>query len=323
MCKKLYIRSLVFSLLMGSGSIALAQAEATGITESDILNAIIFTMIVMSIVALLLTFTIMSLVRVRTVQMAQEDATEAVAEGQAAEAAATKGTPWSWAWLQQKLTDAVPVAKEVDIDLGHDYDGIRELDNNLPPWWKYGFYFTIVWAVVYLAVFHVFGDWSSDQEYKEEMAVAEVEAAQYLKTAGNQVDESNVTLLTDEVALAEGKTIYEANCAPCHGLQGEGGIGPTFADNYWLHGGDIASVFKIVKYGVAEKGMIAWQDQMRPQQIQQVSSYLKTFVGTNPPNQKEPQGDLYEDGDEEEDKDEDGVDASASVETDPQAISMN
>lgn len=314
MFKKVYIRSLAFSLLMGGGSVALAQAEATGVTESDILNAIIFTMIVMSIVALLLTFTIMGLVRVRATQMAQENATEAIAEGQAAEAApaAAAKTPWSWAWLKQKLTDAVPVAKEADIDLGHEYDGIRELDNNLPPWWKYGFYFTIAWSVVYLMVFHVFGDWSSDQEYKEEMAVAEAEVAEYLKTAANQVDESNVTLLTDEAALAEGQTIYEANCAPCHGMQGEGGIGPTFADKYWLHGGDIASVFKIVKYGVPEKGMIAWQDQLRPQQIQQVASYLKTFVGTNPPNQKEPQGELYE-----------GDGGSDAPEADPEAISMN
>ena len=317
MFKKVYIRSLAFSVLMGGGSVALAQAEATGVTEQDILNVIIFTMVAMSLVALLLTFTIMGLVRVRASQMAQENAADAAAAGQMAEAeaAAATSTPWSWAWLKQKLTDAVPVAKEADIDLGHEYDGIRELDNNLPPWWKYGFYFTIAWAVVYLMVFHVFGDWSADKEYKEEMAVAEAEVAEYLKTAGNQVDESNVTLLTDDAALAEGQAIYEANCAPCHGMQGEGGIGPTFADQYWLHGGDIASVFKIVKYGVPEKGMISWQDQLRPQQIQQVASYLKTFVGTNPPNQKEPQGDLYEG--------EAGGEASASVGTDPQAISMN
>lgn len=311
MFKKLYIRSLVFSMLMGIGGISLAQADATGVTEQDILQVVMFTMIVMSLVALLLTFTIMVLVRARATQTAQDAATAQAENGQAPAPVNPVSIPWTWAWLRNKLTDAVPVAKEADIDLGHEYDGIRELDNNLPPWWKYGFYFTIAWAVVYLAVFHVFGDWSSSDQYSEEMAIAEAEVAEYLKTAANQVDETNVTLLADAAALAEGKTIYEANCATCHGMQGEGGIGPTFADKYWLHGGDMSNVFKTVKYGVPEKGMIAWQDQLRPLQIQQVSSYLMGFVGTNPPNQKEPQGNLYEEDSSADASDEEGEDAKA------------
>ena len=296
MFKKLYIRTLLFSLLMGAGSALLAQAEvaAAGITEQDLLQAIMFTMIVMSLVALLLTFTIMSLVRAKATQKAAATQAAPAESGEAQPALTPEKQPWSMAWFKQKLTDAVPVAKEADIDLGHDYDGIRELDNNLPPWWKYGFYFTIAWAVVYLMVFHVFGDWSSAEEYQEEMAVAEAEVAEYLKTAANQVDESNVVLLTEASALENGKTIYDANCAACHGANGEGGIGPTFADQYWIHGGDIASVFSTVKYGVPAKGMIAWQDQLRPREMQEVSSYLMQFVGTNPPNQKDPQGDLYE-----------------------------
>ncbi len=312
--KKIYLRTWAFSLLMGGT--AAAWAQETGITAQNLLQVIMLTMIVMSVVALFLTFTIFTLVRARFARKAAVAEPQGQAEGVVAQTQKARN-PWDWSWIKKKfITDAVPVAKEADIDLGHDYDGIRELDNNLPPWWKYGFYFSIGWAVVYLCVFHIFGDWSSEKEYKEEMAQAEVEMAEYLKTAANQVDESNVTLLTDADALANGKTIYNANCAPCHGMNGEGGIGPTFADQYWIHGGDIASVFKIIKYGVSEKGMIAWQDQLRPREIQEVSSYLMDFVGTNPPNQKEPQGDLYEP--EEEEATQPAEEAAAE-----EAISMN
>ncbi len=284
MFKKLYLRSLLFSLLMGLGVALVAQAETSGISKQDLLQVIMFTLIVMAMVALLLTYTIFMLLR----QKAAETATEAKAETPAVERA------WSWQWVRQKLTDAVPVAKEADIDLGHEYDGIRELDNNLPPWWKYGFYFTIAWAAVYIAVFHVWGDWSSTQQYEDEMATAEAEVAEYLKTAANLVDESNVTLLTEADALSNGKKIYDTNCATCHGMLGEGGIGPAFADQYWIHGGSIADVFKTVKYGVPEKGMISWQQQLPPREIQEVSSYLLQFEGTTPPNLKDPQGELYE-----------------------------
>jgi cytochrome c oxidase cbb3-type subunit 3 len=304
MLKSHYLRILTFGLFMSGGP--LVWAQATLVSNDDILQVILFTLIVMALVSLLLTITVAGLIRTRSSQAATQPATQAApaaASHDQPEPAAPASTPWTLAWFQAKLTSAVPVAREADIDLGHDYDGIRELDNALPPWWKYGFYLSIAWAVVYFCVFHIFGDWSAKEEYQVEMAQAEIEVAAYLKTAANQVDERSVVLLTDASAMEAGQTIYVANCAPCHGQQGEGGIGPTFADQYWIHGGDIASVFKSVKYGIPEKGMIAWQDQLRPLQIQQVSSYLMTFVGTQPPNQKEPQGELYggdEDGESEE-----------------------
>ena len=296
MIKRLYLRLWTTGSLLALGGLAIAQGETSGITTQDLLQVIMFTMIVMAVVALMLTFTIFALLRARAAEKAaaaQADmAPEAIAE-QTAQLART-GNPWSWKWIRNKLTDAVPIEQEADIDMGHEYDGIRELDNNLPPWWKYGFYFTIGWAVLYLCVFHIFGDWSQEQQYKDEMAVAEAEVAEYLKTAAEQVDETNVVLLTDAADLASGKKIYEANCLPCHGINGEGGIGPTFADNYWIHGGDIVDVFKTVKYGVPAKGMISWQDQLRPREMQEVSSYLLGFVGTNPEGMKEPEGELYE-----------------------------
>jgi len=190
-----------------------------------------------------------------------------------------------------KFTDAVPVEREHEILMDHDYDGIRELDNRLPPWWVYMFYGTIVFALFYMWYYHISGTGSlQEEEFLAEMKQAEIE----LSKNANRVDENSVTLLTDKERLKSGEEIYIANCAPCHGKKGEGGVGPNFADNYWIHGADIKDVFKTIKYGVPEKGMIPWQTQISPKQIQEVASFVITFKGTNPPNQKEAQGEKVE-----------------------------
>jgi len=190
-----------------------------------------------------------------------------------------------------KLTDAVPLDREHEILLDHCYDGIQELDNRLPPWWLYMFYGTIVFSVFYMWFYHVYGTGNiQEEEYKAEMVQAELD----IKASASRMDENSVTLLTDETKLKNGEVLYQTNCSPCHGKKGEGGVGPNLTDNYWLHGGDIKEVFKTVKYGVPAKGMIPWQDQLGPSQIQEVSSFILTLKGTNPPNQKEKQGELVQ-----------------------------
>lgn len=199
--------------------------------------------------------------------------------------------------LLDKFNASVAVEDERDILLDHNYDGIKELDNSLPPWWKYGFYFTIVWGIAYLIYFHLGSGPSSEKEYNEEVEIAQLQIEEYMKKSANAVDENNVTLASDAGSLDAGKTIYMDNCAACHGRLGEGGVGPNMTDDYWLHGGSINDIFKTIKYGVPAKGMKAWQAELSPSQIRQVSSYIKTLYGTNPPNAKEKQGDLYkEDG---------------------------
>ncbi|HMS69007.1 MAG TPA: cbb3-type cytochrome c oxidase N-terminal domain-containing protein [Saprospiraceae bacterium] len=199
----------------------------------------------------------------------------------------------------KKINDAmwklVPIEQEADIDLGHEYDGIRELDNRLPPWWLYIFYGTILFAVVY-SYLYIFTDkgQTQAQEYEYAMEVAADEKRAFLSQQANAIDENSVVALTDEVALREGKAIFTSTCAACHGQAGEGGVGPNFTDKYWIHGGSIKNIFTTVKYGVPEKGMISWQSQLSPAAMQKVSSYILTLVGTNPPNQKEKQGILYE-----------------------------
>lgn len=202
--------------------------------------------------------------------------------------------PSFWTQLNTKMNDAVPVEKEADILMDHDYDGIKELDNNLPPWWKYGFYLTIVFAFIYMAHYHVAGSGNVQlDEYNEQLAEAEVKKAERLKTVASNVDETTVTYLVEEKAIASGKKIYTEKCLVCHGKAGEGLVGPNLTDEYWIHGGSIQDIFKIIKYGFPSKGMLAWQGQLTPLQIQEISSFVKSIHGTNPPNPKEPQGDIY------------------------------
>lgn len=192
------------------------------------------------------------------------------------------------------LTDNVPLEEEDSVMLDHDYDGIKELDNNLPPWWVYMFYATIIFAVVYIVRFHITGDGKlSHEEYMAEMEAAVAEKAVMMANASESITEENVVYLVDAPTIEKGAAIFKGNCATCHGQLGEGGAGPNLTDDYWIHGGSINSIFKTIKYGVPEKGMIAWQSQFSPKQMQQVASYIKTLVGTNPPNGKDPQGEIY------------------------------
>jgi cytochrome c oxidase cbb3-type subunit 3 len=201
-----------------------------------------------------------------------------------------------WSSLDKRFfTRAVPVEKEADVLLDHDYDGIRELDNALPPWWKYGFYFTIVVAVIYIGHYHVFGTgMNPEQEYAAEMEAGKrVEEAYKAKTK-NLVDENNITM-SDAAGIADGKKLYTQSCVACHGAAGEGGIGPNLTDEYWLHGSSMNDIYKTIKLGYPDKGMQAWESMFSPVQMKDLSSYVKSLKGTKPANAKAPQGEIYKD----------------------------
>jgi len=203
--------------------------------------------------------------------------------------------PGFWATFNQKMTDAVPLDKEEAVLLDHNYDGIRELDNHLPPWWKYLFYLTIVFAVVYMFAYHVFDTLPlQEDEYQAELTVAAEQAEARKLLAVNELDENNVEGTTTDAELANGKSIFQQSCAVCHAADGGGGVGPNLTDNYWLHGGSINDVFKTIKYGVPQKVMISWQATLRPADIRDVASYILTLQGTTPASPKEPQGEPYE-----------------------------
>ena len=184
-----------------------------------------------------------------------------------------------------------PMSEEQSILIPHEYDGIQELNNPTPGWFMYLFYATMIFAVGYLLIYHVFGVGQLQyDEYKTEIAVAAKEKAAYLAKSADNVDENTVKLSTDAAALAAGKATFEGKCAPCHGNNGQGVVGPNLTDDYWLHGNKINDIFKTIKYGVQSKGMPTWQTQLTPKQISDVANYIKSLHGTNPANPKEPQG---------------------------------
>ncbi len=212
----------------------------------------------------------------------------------------SKSKSWEWNWgknLWKKLTGNKPIEEEGEIILDHNYDGIRELDNNLPPWWVYMFYATIIFAIVYLARFHIFNGYDQKLEYEQEVAEAQAEITEYKKNAKGLVDANSVELLTDAVDLDAGKKIFESNCVACHMVDGGGGIGPNLTDAYWILGGGIKNVFHTISEGGRDgKGMIAWKQTLKPLEIAQVASYvLENINGKTPANPKEPQGELWVD----------------------------
>ncbi|NEN23934.1 c-type cytochrome [Cryomorpha ignava] len=277
---------ILLAVFTGFSGMAVAQDATAAAASGSSMDPNTLMLLVLNFV-LLLVFAYVVRLLFKTVswlmppKTAEEIAVEAAAE--------EKQTTFS-----KVFTDAVPVEREDEIMLDHEYDGIRELDNNLPPWWVWMFYATIIYAFVYLIYYHVlpYGQ-SQEEEYISELKQADMEKEAYLATAKNLIDENSVVYLEDAADLAAGKTIYLANCQACHQADGGGGVGPNLTDEYWIHGGGMSDIFKTVKYGVPTKGMIAWESQLNPTQMAQVSSFIHSLSGTVPASPKEPQGEVW------------------------------
>jgi cytochrome c oxidase cbb3-type subunit 3 len=202
---------------------------------------------------------------------------------------------WSEKFWQQ-FNNSVPLAEEKTIELDHNYDGIRELDNHLPPWWKWLFYGTIVWSVVYLVVYHVTESLPlSEQEYENQITQAEEAKQKFLASQPVAViDENALEYTADAALISNGKKVFITNnCQSCHRVDGGGNaIGPNLTDPYWIHGGAIKNIFTTVKNGVVEKGMPAWGKVMSPSDVRDVVFYVMSLQGSNPANPKAPQGEL-------------------------------
>ena len=207
-------------------------------------------------------------------------------------------TPKFITWIEDtytRLLGSKPMQEEHEIILDHNYDGIKELDNNLPPWWIYSFYISIIFAVVYLLRFHVFNGENQINELETEYAQAKIDIEEYKKTAKNLVDFNTVELLTDASDLSNGKKIFDTNCVACHKADGGGGIGPNLTDKHWILGGGIKNVFKTVSEGGRDgKGMVSWKSELKPLEMAQVSSYVLQFQGTTPAAPKVAEGDVWE-----------------------------
>ena len=205
----------------------------------------------------------------------------------------------STGWIKrtyEKMLGSSPMEKEQEIVLDHNYDGIRELDNNLPPWWVYMFYASIVFAVIYMLRYHVFDGTNQREEYEIEVAQAKAEIEEYKKNNKDLIDADSVELLTDAKDLAAGQTLYVESCVACHKDDGGGGIGPNLTDDYWILGGGIKNIYHTISEGGRPgKGMVAWKTELKPSEMAQVASYVISLHGTDPVGGKDPEGDLWTD----------------------------
>ena len=287
---KVSTAAVVFFLLCSGSLFAQSTIGDTGVAATSVnriagLSPLVFYIII-SVIFLELFIILVLLVNVRVLLKVEKEKLTTEPALQIVKKLSVR-TWWT------RFNNFRPVEQEADIDLGHDYDGIRELDNRLPPWWIYGFYLTIIAAGIYLYRFHVSHTGpSSKEEYEKSVSSASLEIKEYLKKKGDAVDENTVVLLTAADDISAGKTIFQSSCVACHKESGGGDVGPNLTDDYWMHGGDIKSVFKTIRYGI--NAMPQWQNSYSNKQIAQVSSYIKSLKGTNPPNPKAPQGELYQ-----------------------------
>ncbi len=201
-----------------------------------------------------------------------------------------------WNNIDKKyFTRAIPIELEADTLLDHNYDGIRELDNALPPWWKYGFYITIFISMIYLLNFHVLDIGKNPtEEYADEMHKAQVEKEIFEASNKDKIDENNI-VMADAAGLQKGAQVFATDCWACHGKKGEGGAGPNLTDDYWIHKGSLNDIYHTIKNGYPDKGMQAWSVKFTPKEMSQIASYVKLLKGTNSPNSKAVQGDFYVD----------------------------
>lgn len=282
--KTLMLGFLMLASLQGfAGNGAQADSGLIGGIPYLLFYILVSIIILEFTVVLVLTWQIWRFIQSRNVQepATEEERIQATIEAQ---------NKLSW-W--DRFNSFRPMAREADLDMGHDYDGIRELDNKLPPWWLYGFYLTIIAGVIYLYRYHVsHTGMSSEQEYIASVEAAAKSKEAYLKKAPASVDENTVVLITDPAQLAAGEANYQQLCAVCHGKKGEGLVGPNLTDDYWLYGGGVKDIFKTIKYGT-NKGMQSWKENLNGDKMAQIVGYIKTLHGTNPPNAKPPAGDLY------------------------------
>ena len=199
-----------------------------------------------------------------------------------------------WKKFMKSMTKSHDLATEEDIMLDHDYDGIKELDNVLPPWWLAGFYITIVVSIFYYVMVLVFDKYNQVDEFNEAMEQAKVEVQEYKEANPQLYDDSNIVVLTDAEDLAKGKELFTSKtCFACHLADLGGSIGPNLTDDVWILGGGVKDVYNTIsKGGRPGKGMIAWESTISREERIQLASYIISMQGSNPANPKAPEGDI-------------------------------
>lgn len=173
--------------------------------------------------------------------------------------------------------------------MNHNYDGIQELDNPLPGWWLATFYITVVFSVFYYLYYQMGSGPSLVQEYEQSVTEQDVKDRSKPKAPAPKDDEL-LAMASDGAKKSAGQAIFATRCASCHADKGQGNIGPNLTDSYWIHGGKISNIYKVVSEGVLEKGMPAWSAVLKPEELNNVVAFVWSLKGTNVPGGKAPQG---------------------------------
>jgi cytochrome c oxidase cbb3-type subunit 3 len=200
-----------------------------------------------------------------------------------------------WQRFIKSMTKANELGKEEDVMTDHDYDGIKELDNVLPPWWLYGFYITIAISIFYYVMIFM-GNYNQEQEYADSVETGKKEVADWKIQDKKDHPEkyTEAAAYTDAENLSKGKELFASKtCTACHAVDGGGGIGPNLTDDKWILGGGFKGIFNtITKGGRPSKGMAAWGTSISKIERQQLASYIVSLQGTTPANPKAAEGDI-------------------------------
>jgi cytochrome c oxidase cbb3-type subunit 3 len=200
-----------------------------------------------------------------------------------------------WKKFMRSMTKAHDLGTEEDIMLDHDYDGIKELDNVLPPWWLYGFYITIAISIFYYTqVFYNSEKYNQKEEFATEVAEGKAAVEAYKEANPQLFDDSNIVVLTDEESITKGEALFASKtCTACHLSDLGGSIGPNLTDNTWILGGDVKSLYNTIsKGGRPGKGMIAWESTISRDERILLASYIISMQGTSPATPKAAEGDI-------------------------------
>lgn len=284
---KKYIQSLAYIIFLILAFIGLTTAFMSYENPFDIYeNPLVWT----ALICFVLVVVLKELLNIVSLQKAED----LELEKQVIDPASIDKFEW-YKKLIKRWTKTKAIEEENEIILDHNYDGIKELDNTLPPWWVYMFYATILFAVVYLVRFHVLDGDDQATEYSKAVAEARAELEKYKETTPNAFDATKATLLTEESDLKRGKAVFNLNCASCHSKDGGGGIGPNLTDENWILGGGFANVFSTIYNGGRDgKGMVPWGKTLKGEDVQKVASYVLTLQGTTPAAPKKAEGEIWE-----------------------------
>lgn len=205
-----------------------------------------------------------------------------------------------WKRIVKSLTKANELGREEDVMTDHDYDGIRELDNVLPPWWLAGFYITVAVGIFYYVMIFAFGKYNQADEYAAAVEAGKAQVEQYKKDHPELYDDANLVALTDPADIQKGKELFTSKtCTACHLADAGGSIGPNLTDEYWILGGGFKNIFNtIAKGGRPGKGMIAWEGTISQKERQQLTSYILSIQGTTPATPKAPEGEIWKESEE-------------------------